>query len=93
MCLVLTRLEMGKARNRRAAVPRANVLANIAAEDVAANGLAKFQWNGCAQFDRQVGNASACVEHVGLNDCAGGARVNAQAAISAQIGRGRVFFF
>src|SRR5258708_34277184 len=47
--------------------------------------LAEFGRNCAAQFDRQVGNAAACVKNGWLDDRSRWAGVNAQAAVSAQI--------
>ena len=50
----LSRLKIGKGSDWRAAIPRANILADIATENVMADRVAKFQWHGGAQFDGQV---------------------------------------
>ena len=85
----LAGLEIRQRRHRRAAIPRANVLADVAAEDVPADGLAQFERNRAAQLDRQIGNAAPRVQNVRLDDGARRACVDAQAAVSAQIRRRR----
>src|SRR5208282_1317273 len=58
--------------NRRAAVPRADFLADIAAEDVGAHALAMLLWNRTAEFDGEVRNAAPGIER----PLAGAARHN-----------------
>src|SRR5712692_3486311 len=71
----------------RAAVPGTNVLANVAAEHVAAYGLAQLAGNRAAQLDGEIGDATARIHDVGFYKSLRGTRVDTAAAGSAQIWR------
>src|SRR5205823_6889271 len=81
------------ARDGGAAVPGADVLANVAAEDVTAHGAADRLRDGIAELDREVGNAEARVHGVAgasAHDGFGGTGLYAAAARAAAIGRRRI---
>ena len=82
-----SRSKFRRRADRRTMVPRANILANVAAENIAADWRAKFFGNRAAQLDREIRDAQPRIEHVRLDKRARGARVQTQPAISAQIGR------
>src|SRR5712692_7415751 len=71
----------------RAAVPGTNVLANVAAEHVVADGFAQLAGNRAAQLDREIGDATARIHDVGFYKSLRGTRVDTAAAASAQIWR------
>ncbi len=64
----------------RELVPRTNQLAVIAPVDAIADGTAKLDRNRPGQFDGEVGNTAPCVESIGRDDGAGGARGHAGGA-------------
>src|SRR6267143_6991559 len=74
----------------RFAIPRAYVLADIAADHSSSEAQAQRFWNGVAQFDGEIRDAAACVEQIGLGERLRGAGIQAQPTISAEIG-GRRF--
>src|ERR1017187_9318843 len=84
-----SRLKFLGSRYRGAIVPRANVLADVAAEYVASHRLAKFSWNAVAQFDGQVGNTSPGVHEIGFMQRVCRTSVQAAAATAAQVRRRR----
>src|SRR5262245_30693660 len=89
----LLRLKLGQGSGRSApcfVVPRANILADIAAKDVVAHRRTKLFRNGAALFDRQVGNAEARVELARSNDRLRRAGIDAASAAAAAIGSVRV---
>ena len=71
-------------------VPRAHVLADVAAEHVAADGRAVLVRDRALDLDREVADAAARVEHVGRDQSAGGAGVQARGAGPAHVGARRV---
>ena len=75
------------AADRSAAVPGADVLADIAAEDLPADGLAKLLGDGALLLDGEVGDAARGVHLVRGHERVGGAGVDAARAASAAIGR------
>ncbi len=79
MLCLLAWLEIRQRCHWRAAIPGANVLANIAAEDVIADRFPQFQRDGAAQLDGEIRNAAPRVQNIRLYNCAGGACVNAKA--------------
>ena len=74
---------------RHAAIERANVLADVAAEDPRANRRALLGRNRLAKLDRQIGDALPRVETIGLDDRARRAGVDAGPAGAAVAGRQR----
>ena len=81
------RLKCCERGGRRVAIPRADVLADVAPEDVAAHRLTQFDGNAAAQFDGQVRDTASRVEDVGLDNRVRGAGINAKAAVPALIRR------
>src|SRR5712671_4019105 len=59
-------MELRYRGNRCAPVPRANVLADVAAENMISHRLAELLRDGAAQFDGQVGDALSGIHDVGL---------------------------
>src|SRR5437867_4377258 len=72
------------------AVPRADVLADVAAEDLAAETGALPVGDGALQLDGQVADAARGVEDVRGGQGAGRARVEARGAAPAHVGAGGV---
>src|SRR5216683_6727911 len=72
----VTHLEIRLRRELRVAVPRANELAVIAAEDTVADERPQFDGNAPFQLDREVGNAAPRVQRIRCND--GARRANIQ---------------
>ena len=77
---------------RRRTIPRAHLLADVASENMIADGAAMFRWNRSAIFDGEVRNALGRVEHMRLDKRAGRARLDAQRAGSALIERRSIGF-
>src|ERR1700690_4417938 len=73
--------------NRRVSIPGADVLANITAEDHAADPGAQVFRNRAAQLDRDVRDAAAGIEQVRLGDRLSRARIEAKTALAAEIRR------
>jgi len=82
-------LESRQVAHERLAVVGADVLADVAAEDVAAHGSAEVLRDGAAELDGEVGDAAAGVEEVGLDQGFSGAGVEAEGAGAAAVGLGR----
>src|SRR6185437_7581418 len=74
-------------------VPRANVLTDVAAENPISQATAQLQGNGVLQFDRQVTDAFAAIEHVRLDERAGRTSIQACPASAAMICRMRRIVF
>ena len=83
------RLEFGGGGDWSFAVPGANVLTDVAAEDVASDAWAQVFWNLATLFDGQVGDAEAGVEFTGRDNGVGGTGGYAAGAGSATIGGGQ----
>src|SRR2546428_12842603 len=81
------RMEGIELSGRHASIRRANVLADITAEDMSPHGRAEFLRNAASQLDCQIRNAPACIEHVWLDEGARRTGVQTQPAVAAQIGR------
>src|SRR5439155_118629 len=77
------RMEGIELSGRHASIPRANVLADITAEDMSPHGRAEFLRNAASQLDCQIRNAPACIEHVWLDECARRTGVQTQPAVAA----------
>ena len=73
--------------DRRAAIPGAHVLADVAAEDLAAHLRAQRLGNGAPLLDGQVGDAAARVHLVGRDQSARGAGIDAARAAAAAVFR------
>ena len=71
-------------------VERADVLADVAAEDERAHGLPELDGDAPAVLDGLVGDAAGRVEAEGLDDGVGRAGLDAQRAGAALLDRGRV---
>src|ERR1700728_4319137 len=83
----MARLERGLMRNRRAPVPGTNVLANVAAEHMLADGGAQLLRRGCVQFNSEVRDAAAGVDFVAFRrNGLRGTSVDAAGASSAAVG-------
>src|SRR6266850_1424087 len=80
-------LEFREGRDRRSPVPRANVLANIAAKNMTSHRPAKLLGNALPQFDRQIGDAPSCIHHVGFDECIRRTSIQALTAIPAEVRR------
>src|ERR1700747_764503 len=78
-----SRLELRYRDDGGTAVPRAKILANIAAEDMVSHRLAQLFRNGSSQFDGQVGNAFASIHDIGFGKGLRRAGVQATPAASA----------
>ena len=66
-------------------VPRADVLADVAAEDVAPHAVPALLGDGALDLDGQVADAARGVEDVGGREGAGGTRVQAGGAAPAHV--------
>ena len=79
----VARVEPRLARRRREAVPRAHLLADVAAEDPVADSPAAARAGSRRELDREVRDAEPRVDLVGRDDRAGRARVEAARARAA----------
>ena len=70
-------------------IPRADILADVAAEDLAAYGGAEFLRDGTALFDGEVGDAAARVHLARRDECVRGAGLDAAAAGAAAVCGGK----
>src|SRR5271155_809078 len=86
----LARLKCSDARHRRLAVPGTHILADVAADDSIAHGGAKLVGNRSAEFDGEIGDAAARVEHIRRGERLRGAGIETARASTAEIGGGRV---
>ena len=71
---------------RRAAIPRARLLAGVATEEPIAARRPKLRRNRAAQLDREVADALPRIEAVWLDQCAGRTGIEARAARAATVG-------
>ena len=71
-----------------AAVPRTNLLANIAAKNPVAHAFPQWLWNGAAQLNGEIANAARRIEHTGRGECLGGTGIEASRATTAIVGGG-----
>jgi len=83
-------LKLGRIRYRRFAIPWADVLADIAAEDMPSHSVAHLFGNRAALFDREIGDTLVGVELVRCNQRVGWAGIDASCASTAAIGRGNI---
>lgn len=67
-------------------IPRANHLADIAAEDPTADLLAQFCWDVVFELDREIGNATGRVDGSIRKDAVCGAGVDAARTRATMIG-------
>src|SRR5712672_3553013 len=81
------RFKICECSDRGVAIPRTDILANIAAEDMPPHGFAQLCRNRATQFNREIRDAAARVENVGLDNGGGRARIDAQTAIPTKISR------
>src|SRR5258706_1187622 len=81
-----TRLEGRATLTEALAVPGTDVLADVAAEDVAAEPLAPVFRDSALDLDGQVADAARGVEDVRRGECLGGARLEAGRAAAAHVG-------
>ena len=84
------RIEFAFMCNLGPAVPRTDIEAVVTAEQVVADGLAKFGGNGPLVFDCQVGDTAARVELVGSGNGTRRANIDAGGAIAAMVGHSRI---
>ena len=88
---VRPRLQVRFAAPRRLAVPRAHLLAHVAAEQPVADSGPQFVRDRAAQLDGQVADAAPRVELIGRDERVGRTGVQARGAGAAVVGReGRV---
>ena len=83
-------LEFGRGGDRGFAIPGADVLADVAAEDVASHAVAQVLGDGAALFDGEIGNAAVGIELVGREKRVRGTGVEAASAGAAAVGRRQV---
>src|SRR5580658_6261476 len=86
----LARLKCSDARHRRLAVPGAHILADVAADNSIAHWSAKLVGNRSAEFDGEIGDAAARVEHIRRGERLRGAGIETARTSAAEIG-GRRF--
>ena len=84
-----SRLEGGFDGDGRTCVPRANVLAHVAAKHPFADIGTKLRRDGVTEFDGQITDATAGVEDVGFGKRIGGTGVETRATTAAMIGFAR----
>ena len=84
------RLKLSGVRRRRFPVPRTNILADVAAEDVPPHPAAQFviRRKRAALFDREIRDALVGIELIRCDQCVSRAGVDAARATAAAIGRG-----
>ena len=82
--------EFGRSRGGSLAVPRANILADVAAEDVTAHARAEVLGNRPALLDREIRNALVGIELVGREDRIRRTSLDATRAGAAAIRSGQV---
>src|SRR6202012_2778661 len=68
------------------AIPGADVLTDVAAEDLATNGLAQLFGDDAFFFDGEIGDAAGGVHLMRSYECIGRAGVDASGAASAAVG-------
>src|SRR5205807_9655209 len=85
-----TRLKLGSLRGRSSAVPRADILADVATKQVPAHTVTQFLGNGASLFDSEIRDALVRIEAVGAKESVGRARVETAGAGSAAIGSGQI---
>src|SRR6266702_2622516 len=81
----VTHLEIRLRRKPRVAVPRANELTIVAAEDTVANERSQFDRNAPLQLDREVGNAPPSVDDIGSDNRARRADIKTLGAAAAML--------
>ena len=79
--------QLGISADRRPPVPGADILADVASENLPAQMRAQLLRNGAALFDREIGNAEARVHLVGGDQRSGRTRIEAARATAATVGR------
>ena len=84
------RLKLCRGSRGRLAVPRANVLTDVASENVSSHSFAQFYGNLAALLDRQIGDAQPRVQLTCRSDRLRWTGNDAARASSATIGRGQV---
>src|SRR5262245_10856365 len=86
----ITGLPGGVGARDTAAVPRTDVLTDVAPDDLARDCRAQQLFYGAARLDREVRHAPRGIEDVGLGDGTGRARVDTASAGAALIDAGAV---
>ena len=86
----LARLEFRRARTWSLAVPGADILTDIASENVAADSVANLFGNCAPLFNREVRNAEISVELIRSQQCVRRAGVDAARAGSTAIRGGQI---
>ena len=79
-------LKIGQSRHRCMPVPWADILADVAAENLPANTWAQFLRNRVAQLDGQIRNALGRIHFIGRRKSIRWARVQASCARAAVVG-------
>ena len=85
-----TRLKLGSLRGRSSAVPRADILADVATKQVPAHTVTQFLGNGPSLFDSEIRDALVRIEVVGAKESVGRARIETAGASPAAIGSGQI---
>ena len=80
------RLQTPLAAGFERVIPRANILADVAAEEPIANARAQIGGNRVAKLDRQIADAARGIEDVGLRKRIRGTGIEARPARAAMIG-------
>src|SRR5208282_695357 len=62
------RLELRRGSHRSLAIPRANILTDVASENVPSHARAELDWNLAPLLDGQIGNAQPGVQFAGRNN-------------------------
>src|SRR5205823_5788318 len=96
-CILLSRWQTSRLKLHQrgesgAAVPRTNILTDVAAKNVIPDGLSKFLRNAAAQFNRQVRNAFSGVQDIRLDKSLRGTGIKTLPATPAQIRRRQLLF-
>ena len=78
-------MKPGLARRRREAIPWADVLADVTAEDPVAHERTQLARDGAAQLDREVGDAAPRVHAIRCDDGPRGTRIEAAVAAAAML--------
>src|ERR1700722_3570130 len=85
---IQARLHASSYGDRSPSVPRTDILADVAAEDLAADGGAKILGDAAFFLDGEIGDAAGGVHLARCDECVGGAGVDAAGARAAAVGGG-----
>src|SRR5581483_3512253 len=86
------RLERGVRRDWRLVIPRADILADVAPENVATHPCPEVIRHGAALLDRQVGNAAAAVQLIRTNERVRRTGIEAARTTAAAVRRRQIRF-